>query len=232
MQPDSYIDKDTILNTVATYMDVVRQQAQGLSDKGVRLLVAALSVLFLRQVDLTILQHAMLLWIMEGNTYLRFHYGDCYMRHTSGAFQAYKGIPPEATCARVHSFLLILEGMFRLLPPQTQRQENAVLEKMHEALLAEVSEESFFVKARQAAAASHCTDSRKRKNRHQPAEHEFADVADMSDSDPWPLQTARTIMSLKSSLIQEITQQNNSRLFSYMIEWCDSARNSQAGCCY
>ena len=232
MQPDSYIDKDTILNTVATYMDVVRQQAQGLSDKGVRLLVAALSVLFLRQVDLTILQHAMLLWITEGNTYLRFHYGDCYMRHTSGAFQAYKGIPPEATCARVHSFLLILEGMFRLLPPQTQRQENAVLEKMHEALLAEVSEESFFVKARQAAAASHCTDSRKRKNRHQPAEHEFADVADMSDSDPWPLQTARTIMSLKSSLIQEITQQNNSRLFSYMIEWCDSARNSQAGCCY
>ena len=144
MQPDSYIDKDTILNTVATYMDVVRQQAQGLSDKGVRLLVAALSVLFLRQVDLTILQHAMLLWIMEGNAYLRFHYGDCYMRHTSGAFQAYKGIPPEATCARVHAFLLILEGMFRLLPPQTQRQENAVLEKMHEAILAEVSEESFF----------------------------------------------------------------------------------------
>ena len=33
-----------------------------------------------------------------------------------GAFQVYRGVPPEATFHRVKQYLLRLEGIFRLMP--------------------------------------------------------------------------------------------------------------------
>ena len=42
--------------------------------------------------------------IIEGERYLRFHDGDCWMLRPTGAFQRYKGIPPDS--GRVQSFLL------------------------------------------------------------------------------------------------------------------------------
>lgn len=46
-----------------------------------------------------------MLWIIEGEKYLRLHDGDCWMLHSSGAFQRYKGVPTDS--GRVQAFLLI-----------------------------------------------------------------------------------------------------------------------------
>ena len=62
-------------------------------------------------------------------------------------------------------------------------------------------------------------------------EGDVHEAPDGVDSDAaWPLHTARTIMNLKKTLVREITE-NSSRLFSYMIEWCDTPKVVQPGCC-
>ena len=40
-----------------------------------------------------------------------------------GAFQVYRGIPPESTFYRVKQYLLRLEGVFRLLPPDLNTEK-------------------------------------------------------------------------------------------------------------
>lgn len=49
-----------------------------------------------RLVDMFLREHVLLLWIMEGETYLRVHQGIVYFYHDDGAFQPWKGCPPEA----------------------------------------------------------------------------------------------------------------------------------------
>ena len=66
-----------------------------------------------------------MLWIIEGEKYLRFHDGDCWMLHSSGAFQGYKGVPTDS--GRVQAFLLALEGLFRRLPEDVERNPDDLL---------------------------------------------------------------------------------------------------------
>jgi hypothetical protein len=42
-------------------------------------------------------EHVLLLWIIEGETYMRAHNGIVYFYHDDGAFLSYRGCPPEAT---------------------------------------------------------------------------------------------------------------------------------------
>ena len=80
-----------------------------LSEYMTNLMTAAVAVLSLRTVDVFQRENAMMLFIIEGEKYMRFHHGDCYVLHASGAFQHYKGLPLD--CSRVHRFLLHLEGL-------------------------------------------------------------------------------------------------------------------------
>lgn len=49
-----------------------------------------------RLVDMFLREHVLLLWIIEGETYLRAHGGIVYFFHDDGAFMPWKGCPPEA----------------------------------------------------------------------------------------------------------------------------------------
>ena len=60
----------------------------------------------------------LLLWVIEGRDYMRAHAGTCYLYDDDGAFVPYKGVPPEATFARVRDYLLQLEGIFRTFPEE------------------------------------------------------------------------------------------------------------------
>ena len=68
-----------------------------------------------------------LVWVMEGERFLRAHGGVCYMYHEHGAFQAFAGVPPESTFARVKPFLLQLEGIFHLLSARVERSDEKLL---------------------------------------------------------------------------------------------------------
>ena len=65
--------------------------------------------------DLGTKEHVEILWIIEGQYYLRCHKGTAYMYH-DGAFTAYRGMCTESTLSRVKDTLWELEGLFRLMP--------------------------------------------------------------------------------------------------------------------
>ncbi len=111
---------DTILSLVQSEMKIVESESMGQSDYMRRFLTAMKALLFVRSVDLYFREHAMLLWIIEGHASIRFHKGDCFMLHPSGAFQQYRGVPPDS--GRVHQFLMRLEGAgLNILPYVSQR---------------------------------------------------------------------------------------------------------------
>ena len=93
----------------------------------IRLATAALAVYQMRLIDLTLREHVWLLWIFEGEDYLRVHSGIAFFYDDRGSFQAYKGIPPESTFGRVKTFLLHLEGLFRLFPHGLRRTDTDLL---------------------------------------------------------------------------------------------------------
>ena len=112
----------------------------------------------------------------------------------------------------------MFQGMFRRLPANTATEESTALDRMYEDMLTEVNEETYCRKVRLLAAGS-SGDFNKQKHRQMSVEADISDAPDITDSEPWflQLQTARTIMRLRTILVQEITE-NNSRLFSYMTE--------------
>ena len=99
---------NSIPNFVSRHRARIAREYPGMSDYMIKLMTAAVAVLGLRTVDVFQRENAMMLWIIEGERHMRFHHGDCYILHNSGAFQHYKGSPLD--CSRVHSFLLHLEG--------------------------------------------------------------------------------------------------------------------------
>ena len=104
-------ESGAIRNMVARHKCHVSENFPHQSDRVTRLMTAVLAVLTLRTVDVFMREHAVVLWIIEGESHMRFHEGDCYILHPSNAFQQYKGMPLD--CSRVHSFLMHLEGRKR-----------------------------------------------------------------------------------------------------------------------
>ena len=99
-----------ILTRTAALKKFVLDKHPDLSEEMVALFVAALVVYRMRLVDMFIREHVHLVWVMEGDRFLRVHNGMAYFYHDDGAFQPHKGVPPEATFGRVKRFLLRLEG--------------------------------------------------------------------------------------------------------------------------
>ena len=80
----------------------------------VRLSAAAINVYRTRLTDIFVRDFVGLIWIIEGERYIRAHRGVCYLYHSEGAFDAYNGVPPESTFYRLKKTLLRLEGCFTL----------------------------------------------------------------------------------------------------------------------
>ena len=97
-----------IRNLVSQHKRRVAEQFPEWSEYMSRIVTATMAVLTLRTVDVFLREHATVLWIIEGDSHMRFHHGDCYVLHPSNAFQQYKGVPLD--CSRVHKFLMCLEG--------------------------------------------------------------------------------------------------------------------------
>ncbi|CAK9013890.1 Poly [ADP-ribose] polymerase tankyrase-2 (ADP-ribosyltransferase diphtheria toxin-like 6) (ARTD6) (Poly [ADP-ribose] polymerase 5B) (Protein poly-ADP-ribosyltransferase tankyrase-2) (TNKS-2) (TRF1-interacting ankyrin-related ADP-ribose polymerase 2) (Tankyrase II) (Tankyrase-2) (TANK2) (Tankyrase-like protein) (Tankyrase-related protein) [Durusdinium trenchii] len=119
-------NEDTILRLVQVHRTTVQTRVPDFSEHMNRLSTGAVALHSLRSVNMSFREHALLLWIIEGERYLRFHDGDCWMLHPTGAFQRYKGIPPDS--GRVQSFLLELEGLFRRLPEEVERDPKKLVD--------------------------------------------------------------------------------------------------------
>eukprot|EP00438_Fugacium_kawagutii_P003693 Skav206833 [mRNA] locus=scaffold3672:167985:175192:- [translate_table: standard] len=200
----------------------IREKFPAYSDRMIRLSTAALAIFCLRTQDMHLREHALFLWIVEGGKYLRFHDGDCYMLHCSGAFQRYKGVPADSS--RLHEFLLQLEGIFRKMPEDVKRDEIDLLDAIH-ALWADAGKnDDEFGKKCVRAAVSNVGENCLRKKQQDEDEASL-------DSDPrnWRFHAARVVWQLKMRLSRELTEE---KLLHYMIEWCETAKLAMQACCF
>lgn len=221
-EPGEPIDNpDTILHVVQQRRRDIERQYPRFSKHMVRMATAAQAIFCLRTADMSLREHALMLWIIEGVDFLRFHEGDCFMLHPCGAFQRYKGVPPDTS--RISDFLLQLEGLFRRLPEDTPRDAVQLLQAIHsEWQRAGEDDEVFGRRCVKAAVSSVGENLLKQRGGE--------DAPDVdSDLHNWRFHTARVVLRLKVRLARELTEE---KLLHYMVEWCESIKRMAPACCF
>lgn len=221
-EPGEPIDNpDTILHVVQQRRRDIERQYPRFSKHMVRMATAAQAIFCLRTADMSLREHALMLWIIEGVDFLRFHEGDCFMLHPCGAFQRYKGVPPDTS--RISDFLLQLEGLFRRLPEDTPRDAVQLLQAIHsEWQRAGEDDEVFGRRCVKAAVSSVGENLLKQRGGE--------DAPDVdSDLHNWRFHTARAVLQLKVRLARELTEE---KLLHYMVEWCESIKRMAPACCF
>ena len=125
------IGRDIVSTVQAMLQSAIDRQAEWppadrLDDRTNRLLSTALILYRTRLVDLYIREQVLILWLIDGVVRLRVHSGICYLYGDAGSFDAYKGLPSEHIFFRIKAFLLVVEGLFRLMPRDTNRTDDDV----------------------------------------------------------------------------------------------------------
>ena len=71
------------------------------------------------------------MWIAAGGWLIRAHEGSCFVYHPSGAFQVFRGVPPENLLFAVKETLIMTEGLLRLIPVGVKRDDDSILNAIH-----------------------------------------------------------------------------------------------------
>ena len=129
---------------------VTRRMSEQTDEHLVLFVIAALSVVRWRLCDIDIREKVFLVWASEGERFLRVHGGTLWIYNGRGAFKVHEGTLPESTLARVKDFMLIVEGIFRLINPKTTRNQDAVLEAIVLAREKCSSDEAFLLQCGEA----------------------------------------------------------------------------------
>lgn len=202
-----------------------------------RLATGALAIYRLRLLDMTQREHALLLWIIEGNTYLRVHKKIVYVYTPQGAMQQLRDCPPEATFGRVKAYLLRLEGLFRLLPSTTRREDTALLQAINDLSRKHTGIDDLCLA---------CTDASifclggARKPHGDAQRGDFAQDEHVDDQalpapeqlahlTAWNIHTAVALSKVGASMQKELL---DDRLMTNISRWCNTEEKRAAGCAY
>ncbi|CAE7561822.1 unnamed protein product [Symbiodinium sp. CCMP2592] len=131
----------------------------------VRLTAAAINVYRTRLTDIFVRDFVGLVWIIEGDRYIRAHRGVCFLYHSDGSFDPYSGVPPESTFYRLKKTLLRLEGLFRLMSPATERSDSAIVREVARVVSVYNSVAEFMALCEDTAVMADTLGTR-RKSRH------------------------------------------------------------------
>ncbi len=199
-------------------------------DAQVRLVCAALSIYKMRLVDMFLREHVLLLWIIEGGRYMRAHDGTCYFYHDDGAFQMYRGVPPESTFSRVKSFLLELEGLFRLLPRDVKRTDEELLTAISASMENHANFQDYLHRCLDAAIFN-MGDRRQQMVRGRSREYAGGGEDAEATEAPvhWNILVAGALNRVGLQIQKEMLEE---RIISFVIEWCETPDVRAPGCCY
>lgn len=165
----------------------------------VRLAASALNVYRTRFTDIFVRDLVSLIWMIEGDRYIRAHRGVCYLYHSDGAFDPYNGVPPESTFYRLKKFLLKLEGLFRLMSPATDRSDAAIHREIVR-LLAEFNNVREFLEACEDTAVMADTTAMPRRGR-------AAQEAEPAPHSGWPDKTAYMLAKVLAPLQKDLLEE-------------------------
>ena len=238
VQPTFIEKKASIVHRTRELYKLIQENFPGWPSTLQRLAVGALAMYRLRLSDMFMREQVLLLWIIEGGDYIRAHGGSCFMYHDDGAFQTYKGIPPESTFGRVKEFLLRLEGLFRLLPKDTKRADIELLREIQSLRDAHVTLDQLLLACEEASIVYAGGRGRPRRakgvgkggggpNEDQDEEAAAPAVPDVSIS--WTILVAEALskvgLQLQKALLEE-------KIISFIVEWCETPMAKIPGVAY
>ncbi|CAE7200946.1 unnamed protein product [Symbiodinium natans] len=199
----------TIVQQKKTYLALVSQRHPTWPETVQHLAAAALTCYRARLSDMFVRDYVALLWVMEGDRFLRAHNGTCYLYHEHGAFQAFVGMPPESTFSRVKPFLLQLEGMFRLMSSRVERSDYCLLDEIARLFDEHNSACEFLNRCLDEAimTAGTRSTSRRQMNRLEAPERGVDAPAEAPAGTPsWPLFTADMISRVAAPLQRDLLE--------------------------
>ena len=216
-------------------LDAVRREHEACSpqqhvwpEQLVRIVAAASVMPRIRVSDAHLREHILLLWLMQGDRFLRCHRGTCYLYNEAGAFQAYRGCPSEQTVARVKEFILHLEGLLKLLPPTTDRSLRSIV-AASDTLLQDASGdvEELLDSCTRAAVF---TDAERRAKARVPDVGEGGPAESLNaQHQDWTSTAAQVVNKLSLTLQREIM---DDKIYALLNEWCETPHKQQAGVAY
>ena len=223
----------TIVQQKKTYLALVSQRHPTWPETVQHLAAAALTCYRTRLSDMFVRDYVALLWVMEGDRFLRAHNGTCYLYHEHGAFQAFVGMPPESTFSRVKPFLLQLEGMFRLMSSRVERSDYCLLDEIARLFDEHNSACEFLNRCLDEAimTAGTRSTSRRQMNRLEAPERGVDAPAEAPAGTPsWPLFTADMISRVAAPLQRDLLEER--KLLQYVAQWCDTPTQRRPGVAY
>ena len=229
--------RGTIRQQILQNLEYARTRYPGWSDNLTRLGAAAVCVYRTRYTDLFMTDYVALLWVIEGERFLRAHNGRCYLYHNHGAFEVWSGVPAESTFSRVKTFLLRLEGMFRLMSPHIARCDGDLLDEIQRLLDEHNSQRTFLEACTDSAIMSAGGSSRRvQRGRRRAAEDQEeeedgrAAAGAVPGTGGWPSFTADTISKIAAPLQEKLLDER--RLMQFVAQWCGTPIHREAGCAY
>ena len=223
-------DEPSIPCKVSRIREMILQSFPRMEESLLRLVTGAITVYRLRLSDLHLRELVMLLWIIEGEQFMRCHDGNLYFFHL-GAFALHKGVPPQGTLARCKRFFLQLEGLFRLMGNAKLTSDNDVLSVVQDLLQTMNNSAKHLLNECEDAAFGHIPRpagaSRGRARRGEEPDEEAPNAVATSDGRCQGLADALTKAgySMQNELLRD-------KIFNLVVEWCDSPRTRSAGISY
>ncbi len=225
-------DDDEIVHVLQRIRDLVEKRCPSQSADLKHIAVGALAVFRLRLVDISLREEVMLLHLIEGGSRIRAHNGVCHFYSADGSWSMYPGVIPQSTLARVKSYLLRLEGLFRAMDTDTERSE----EKLIDAVFATCQRggstpAATLSKFEEIAIRCFGTGKGATKGNGKGGKGDDAGVEDAEpeNSAPWTKHVAGTIGRLSAQLIRALLSE---RIIPYYVEWCDTPQDKCSGVCF
>ena len=219
----------SLLHQSSRMISQIRSMRPEWPEQLVRVVACACILPHMRLCDAYLREHIYLLWLMEGGRYLRVHNGQCFLYHDCGAFQVFRGSPPEQTVARVKEFILQLEGLFRCLGGGVERTTPSIVDAVDsmeterggniKAMLDSWIDAAIFMKQVQPA---------RRLQQFDEDGDEQADGIGIAACG-WAQSIATALSKMSVTLQKEVM---DDKIYGLMIEWCETPSNKRAGCAY
>ena len=193
-------EEGSILREIEDVRAMVAQHSQSsLWHKSLQHVVqGAICVHRLRLLDISRREEVFFLELIEGSSrHVRAHGGQCFFFSEHGHWAVYNGVIPQGVLARCKKFLLFLEGLYRLLPTDTLRAPESIINAVSLLLRARNNNAEFLLQECEKAAICGSPIVNKKRRSAAIAQDDEVDAAgEQDDNKPWTQVMASTVGKL------------------------------------
>ena len=195
----------SVMTSATVLIDTARTVFPNQTEYFHRIVGAALLASQLRFQDYSIREYILVVWLLEGQLWLRSHGGSVFIYHDDGAFQEYRhSVTPESTLGRLKDALLTVEGIFRLLGADAKRDEDSILDSILKLYKKHDDETKMFDACRRKALSANPNVPMKRPRPSLEAEGMMDTEVVTDPSGHWTDKTGSIIVRVSQSLMERI----------------------------